>query len=441
VNARVTIETMPIQDKSKQAKVYTVSELTRRVRAVLETHVGHVWVEGELSNVRKPSSGHVYLTLKDDRSQLTGVLFRGDQQGLKIEPVDGIKVRVFGDITVYEARGNYQMIIRHMEGGGKGTLQEQFEKLKEKLKTEGLFSAERKRPLPMLPQHVGVVTSATGAAIRDILNVVSRRFPNLHVVIWPVKVQGDGAGAEIAAAIDGLNARGGIDALIVGRGGGSIEDLWAFNEEVVARAIARSGIPVISAVGHEIDFTISDFVADVRAPTPSAAAELVVGTKEAFEEQLAGTRMRLTAALRDHLSGLRTRLSTVSGHYVFREPSNLVDRYRRQVQSLQVMMRHTLQQSVGETSQRLDDLGMRMSHRVAMQAQAARHRLTQIEAQLRALSPMAVLGRGYSITRDESGHVLRGVEAIKAGQAVTTTLAQGSFTAEVQTVDKGIEEE
>jgi exodeoxyribonuclease VII large subunit len=437
----VTIETMPIQDKSKQAKVYTVSELTRRVRAVLETHVGHVWVEGELSNVRKPSSGHVYLTLKDDRSQLTGVLFRGDQQGLKIEPVDGIKVRVFGDITVYEARGNYQMIIRHMEGGGKGTLQEQFEKLKEKLKTEGFFSAERKRPLPMLPQHVGVVTSATGAAIRDILNVVSRRFPNLHVVIWPVKVQGDGAGAEIAAAIDGLNARGGIDALIVGRGGGSIEDLWAFNEEVVARAIARSGIPVISAVGHEIDFTISDFVADVRAPTPSAAAELVVGTKEAFEEQLAGTRMRLTAALRDHLSGLQTRLSTVSGHYVFREPSNLVDRYRRQVQSLQVMMRHTLQQSVGETSQRLDDLGMRMSHRVAMQAQAARHRLTQIEAQLRALSPMAVLGRGYSITRDESGHVLRGVEAIKAGQAVTTTLAQGSFTAEVQTVDKGIEEE
>lgn len=441
MNARVTIETMPIQDKSKQAKVYTVSELTRRVRAVLETHVGHVWVEGELSNVRKPSSGHVYLTLKDDRSQLTGVLFRGDQQGLKIEPVDGIKVRVFGDITVYEARGNYQMIIRHMEGGGKGTLQEQFEKLKEKLKTEGLFSAERKRPLPMLPQHVGVVTSATGAAIRDILNVVSRRFPNLHVVIWPVKVQGEGAGAEIAAAIDGLNARGGIDALIVGRGGGSIEDLWAFNEEVVARAIARSGIPVISAVGHEIDFTISDFVADVRAPTPSAAAELVVGTKEAFEEQLAGTRMRLTAALRDHLSGLRTRLSTVSGHYVFREPSNLVDRYRRQVQSLQVMMRHTLQQSVGETSQRLDDLGMRMSHRVAMQAQAARHRLTQIEAQLRALSPMAVLGRGYSITRDESGHVLRGVEAIKEGQAVTTTLAQGSFTAEVQTVDKGIEEE
>ena len=283
--------------------------------------------------------------------------------------------------------------------------------------------------------------TATGAAIRDILNVVSRRFPNLHVVIWPVKVQGEGAGAEIAAAIDGLNARGGIDALIVGRGGGSIEDLWAFNEEVVARAIARSGIPVISAVGHEIDFTISDFVADVRAPTPSAAAELVVGTKEAFEEQLAGTRMRLTAALRDHLSGLRTRLSTVSGHYVFREPSNLVDRYRRQVQSLQVMMRHTLQQSVGETSQRLDDLGMRMSHRVAMQAQAARHRLTQIEAQLRALSPMAVLGRGYSITRDESGHVLRGVEAIKAGQAVTTTLAQGSFTAEVQTVDKGIEEE
>jgi exodeoxyribonuclease VII large subunit len=391
--------------------------------------------------VRRPSSGHVYLTIKDDRSQLTAVLFRGDQRGMKVEPVDGIKVRVFGDMTVYESRGNYQLIIRQLEGAGKGSLQEQFEKLKEQLKAEGLFDAARKRPLPLLPQHVGVVTSATGAAIRDILNVITRRFPNLHVVLWPVKVQGEGAAAEIAAAIDGFNARGGLDVLIVGRGGGSIEDLWCFNEEAVARAIARSAIPVISAVGHEIDFTIVDFVADVRAPTPSAAAELVVGTKEAFEQRLAGLRMRLTAALRAQAAALRSRLAAVAGHYAFREPTHLVERSRRRLESMDTLMRHALRQSVREAAQRVDDLGLRMSHRVALDAQSARHRLTQLEAQLRVLSPMAVLGRGYSITRDGDGRVLRRSADARPGQHVITTLSDGSLESDVTTVHAAVGKE
>ena len=271
---------------SAERRVLTVTELTRLIKAALESEVGTVWVEGEVSNLRQPSSGHLYFTVKDANAQITAVLFRGDQQRLKFKPRDGLQVRVYGEISVYERSGNYQIIVRVLEEAGKGALQAKFEELKEKLQKEGLFDPARKKAIPLLPRHVGVVTSPTGAAIHDILNVISRRFPNLHLVLAPVKVQGEGAAREIAAAIEFLNRRGGFDVLIVGRGGGSLEDLWCFNEEIVARAIAASRIPVISAVGHEIDFTISDFVADLRAATPSAAAELVVGRKDAFEGTL-----------------------------------------------------------------------------------------------------------------------------------------------------------
>jgi exodeoxyribonuclease VII large subunit len=258
---------------SERLKVYQVSELTRALKALIESSIGSVWIEGEISNLRRPPSGHLYFTVKDATAQISAVLFKGNQRGLTFIPRDGLLVRVQGDVTVYEHGGNYQVIVRQMRESGAGALQARFEALKARLQAEGLFDPSRKKPLPLLPRRVGIVTSPTGAVIRDILNVLGRRFPNLHLMLVPVRVQGAGAAEEVAAAIDLLNERGEVDVMIVGRGGGSMEDLWCFNEEVVARAIARSRIPVISAVGHETDFTISDFVADVRAPTPSAAAE------------------------------------------------------------------------------------------------------------------------------------------------------------------------
>ncbi len=415
-------------------KVYTVAELTRRIRAVLEQEIGHVWVEGELSNVRPSAAGHFYLTLKDASAQIRGVLFRGDQRGMQVTPQDGLRVRVFGQISVYEPRGEYQLVIRQMEGAGKGDLQQRFEELKEKLRAEGLFDAARKQPLPLLPQHLGVVTSPTGAAIRDILNVVSRRFPNLHVILWPTRVQGEGAAAEIAAAIDGFNARGGVDVLIVGRGGGSLEDLWSFNEEVVARAIAASRIPVISAVGHEVDFTISDFVADVRAPTPSAAAELVVGTKEAFEERLAGLTRRLAYGAQRAALRARSRLTVAAGHHVFRQPEHALRLHRQSVRALADGLRHGLQRSYRAAVQRTDDAALRLGHGTRSRVAAARATVARLDAGLRALNPLAVLGRGYSITWDAQGRAVRTAAALQTGDRLTTQLAEGRVASDVVAV-------
>lgn len=412
-------------------KVYTVSELTRRIRSILEAEVGHVWIEGELSNVRPSAAGHFYFTLKDASAQLRGVLFRGDQRGMKVTPRDGLLVRAFGQLSVYEPRGEYQLIVRQMEGGGQGALQQRFEELKEKLRAEGLFESARKKPLPLLPQHVGVVTSPTGAAIRDILNVVSRRFPNLHVVLWPVRVQGEGAAGEIAAAVDGFNARGGVDVLIVGRGGGSLEDLWCFNEEVVARAIARSTIPVISAVGHEIDFTISDFAADVRAPTPSAAAELVVGTKEAFEAQVAGLTRRLTYVAERTLLTARARLSAAAGQHVFRQPEQAVRQHRQALRALADGLQSGLRRAHRDAVQRVDDAALRMGHRVQTASAGARARVSRAEASLRAMNPLAVLQRGYSITWATDGRAARTVADVRRGDRLTTQLADGRVVSDV----------
>lgn len=416
---------------SGERKVYQVSELTRLIKSALEHEFGTVWLEGELSNVRRPASGHYYLTIKDESSQISGVMFRGSQRGLKFEPADGVLVRVHGEITVYERGGNYQIIIRRMEESGKGALQARFEALREKLEKEGLFDEERKKKLPLLPRHVGVVTSSTGAAIRDILNVIGRRFSNLHVVLAPVKVQGEGAAEEIADAIDLLNERGGLDVLIVGRGGGSIEDLWCFNEEIVARAIARSEIPVISAVGHEIDITISDFVADLRAPTPSAAAELVVGRKEEFEELLEAFASRLARACRERVLEARNGLLAAAGSYVFREPANLVRQYLQELDSLQMRMEHILVGGASGGRKRLDDAGVRMRHCVERRCEAGRQNVRRLESQLKALSPLGVLGRGYSITCDEAGEVIKNAKNVKKGQRVTTRVEKGKFESEV----------
>lgn len=413
-------------EATPQRKVYRVSELTRLIRMTLEDEFGTVWVEGELSNVHAHTSGHVYFTLKDETAQIQAALFRRERQQVRFELKDGLKVRVLGDVTAYEARSQYQIIVRHMEPLGRGDLQEAFERLKKKLQAEGLFDAARKKRLPLLPRRIGIVTSPTGAAIRDMLNILSRRFPNVYVLIAPVKVQGEGAAEEIAAAIDLLNARGGLDVLIVGRGGGSLEDLWAFNEEIVARAIARSKIPIISAVGHEIDFTISDFVADLRAPTPSAAAELVVRPKAEFEAELRHWAQRLSRALRQRVLELRNRLLRAERSDVFRAPRHVVRNQRQRVESLAAALRREIRHELERRQQRLDELAARLPRLAQRSLEAQRQRLKRGEVALTALNPRRVLERGYSITRRKRDQlVVRSADEVMPGESVLTLLARG----------------
>jgi len=414
-----------------QKKVFQVSEITRLVKTVLEDEIGEVWIEGELSNVRKPSSGHYYFTIKDENSQIAAVLFRGFQQSLKFQPVDGRVVRVFGPVSVYEKSGQYQVIVRQMEPAGKGALQAAFEDLKKKLAAEGLFDPVRKKTVPMLPRHIAVVTSPTGAAIRDILNVMLRRFENLHIVLYPVRVQGTEAAADIAAAINELNAMGGFDVLIVGRGGGSLEDLWCFNEESLARAIANSTIPVISAVGHEIDFTISDFVADLRAATPSAAAELVIGRKTDFEEKLDVCSRRIVRALQQRSLNLRNRFIAAAGSYVFREPHNLASRASERIDRMRLQMVYSIESLIREKQQRIDEISFRIVRQMREWKRVSIMDIQRLEAQLNGMNPLAVLGRGYSITSQTNGRILKSTARLRRGEHVFTRLAAGSFESEV----------
>ncbi len=419
------------QTGSGEVRVYSVTELTRQIRVLIEGSLGGVCVEGELSNLRQPPSGHCYFTIKDESAQIRAVIWRSDVRGLPFVPRDGMRVRVFGSLTVYERDGSYQIVVKRMEEGGKGSLQAAFEALKKKLSGEGLFAVERKRKLPLLPQHIGVVTSPTGAAIRDILNVLRRRFPNLHVVISPARVQGAGAAQEIAAAIDLLNRQGGIDVMIVGRGGGSLEDLWCFNEEIVARAIERSDIPVISAVGHETDFTICDFVADLRAPTPSAAAEIVVGRKEEFLGALRQQASVMTRLLKHSLLEARGRFHAAARSYVFREPGNAARVYRQKIERLQDRTSHSLERKFREGQQHADELSSRMKHSVnqvfALRVQQAR----SLERQLAAYNPLAVLKRGYSITFTAKGRAVRTAGDVSAGDMLVTRVGEGEFKSRV----------
>lgn len=419
-----------------EKNILSVSEITRRIKSILERQLGSVWVEGEVSNCRLPASGHCYFTLKDSSAQISAVMFRGDRApGLKI--VDGTMVRVFGRVTVYERGGNYQILVKVLEEAGKGDLQKQFELLKDKLRKEGLFEESRKKSIPMLPQHVGVVTSRTGAAIRDILNVISRRFPNLHILLAPVKVQGEGAAEEIAQAIDDLNKIPGLDVLIVGRGGGSIEDLWAFNEEPVARAIYRSKIPVISAVGHEIDFTIADFTADLRAPTPSAAAELVVGCKDDFIRRINDLSSVMQRVLRQTVNEAAARLKNLEGSYVFREPSNLVRQYTERLNAIRLELLNQLAGATREIDQRLDDSSHRIATAARVKCERALNLLSKAESALRVMNPTSVLRRGYSITKDSGGRCISSPEGLRQGSKIVTILSRGEV---LSTVDKVLTE-
>jgi len=372
-------------------RVYSVTELTRTVKGILETEFDAIWVEGEISNLRVPASNHAYFVLKDEKSQVRCVMFKGSRSKLKYQSQDGDHVIIFGRVTVYDARGEYQIIVETMEPVGLGALQKAFDQLKEKLAKEGLFDADRKKPIPEFPWKVGVITSSTGAAVRDILNIIRRRNPKVSVLIYPVKVQGEGSAEQIAQAIHEMNRVKDVDVLIVGRGGGSIEDLWAFNEEVVARAIAASEIPVVSAVGHEIDFTIADFVADLRAPTPSAAAELTVPVLDDIVGQLATMTRQLLVAVKRPIENQRLHLNRLVDRRFFRDPQHILAPLQQRVDDLNLRLVRGLNQGVGLQKQHLEN-------RVARLFQASPKRAMQrLEERFRDLRPRLVRGLRQSV--------------------------------------------
>lgn len=448
-------------------KVYSVSELTRRIRTVLEKTVGAVWVEGEISNLIYHPSGHVYFTLKDAQSQLSAVLFRGDAGRLRFRLKDGMQIQGYGRITVYERRGNYQIILETVQPAGLGNLQAAFEALKKKLADEGLFDPQRKRPLPLMPRAVGVVTSPSGAAIRDFCHVLRRRFPGLRIILMPSRVQGDGAAREIATAIDCLNLldAGGlnlqIEVIAIIRGGGSIEDLWAFNEEVVARAVARSKIPTISGVGHEIDFTICDFVADVRAPTPSAAAEMIIRPRTEFIAELLGLARALQRGSRLAVGDCRQRLGEAREALRMREPRQFIREWRQRLDDLTTRLRGETHRHVnrhrshwqsavhrfastsplelvGRRRAILTDQQNRLRRRQTALLDHLRHRLDLGRQRLTLLNPMATLSRGYSITLDAaSGRALRSAGAVRPGQRLVTKLPDGEIPSTVDRESHG----
>ena len=395
------------------SKVYTVQELTRRIRELVESNFPAVWVEGEISSFKHHHSGHIYFSLKDGEAVLKVAFFSRHNRGLKFELKDGLQVLCFGKISVYEPRGDYQLYLERIEPKGLGALQLAFNQLKEKLAQEGLFDPGHKRPIPRFPRTVGVVTSPTGAAIRDILHIVNRRFRGTNVLLNPVKVQGDGAAEEIARAIDEMNQLEDIDVLIVGRGGGSLEDLWAFNEEAVARAVFCSRIPVISAVGHEIDWTICDWVADLRAPTPSAAAELVVQNREDLEIRLGDFNTRLRNAAQGILEERRESLRGLQESYAFRQPLNLINQF----------------------SQRVDELLRQLQNYVRSQIREKEQTFRNWVGRLEALSPLAILERGYSVTFDENGGVLREARKLKLGQSLRTRLHRGVVHSRIEKIE------
>lgn len=409
-----TLPVFPDTAKSRN-KILTISELTRKVRGSLEQEFFNIWVVGEVSNVKRPSSGHVYLTLKDVNAQLQAVMFKTRANNLKFEIKDGMEVLAFGSVTVYEARGQYQLIIERMEPKGIGALQLAFLQLKERLEKEGLFDPAHKKQLPLLPKRIAIVTSLTGAAIRDIINVINRRFARVEILIYPVKVQGEGAAQDIARAIGDLNTIPDVDVMIVGRGGGSLEDLWAFNEEVVARSIYSSKIPVVSAVGHEIDVTISDLVADKRALTPTEAGELVVPRYDQLQDTVEKIKTRLVRALYNRILVERTTLLRIKNSFAFKRPFDRVLR---------------LQQDMDEIVQRLITAG---KHTVALE----RERLVGLANRLDSASPLRVLNRGYSITTNVGeDKPVKSADAVSIGKLLKTRLFQGGFVSSVVEIVK-----
>jgi exodeoxyribonuclease VII large subunit len=440
------------------SKILTVAELTRAIRGTLETKFGAVWVQGEISNYKLHPSGHQYFTLKDQRAAIACVIFRHTLPPAAQPISDGAQVQVYGNVSVFEARGQYQISVQILQARGAGLLQAKFEALKRKLEAEGLFDPAHKRSLPKFPKRIGIVTSPSGAAIRDMLNVLRRRAPNVAVIISPVRVQGIGAAAEIATAINELaapnEAWGPVDVIVIARGGGSIEDLWEFNEEIVARAIFNSAIPVVSAVGHEIDFTIADFVADLRAPTPSAAAELIVADSAALGRRVNELANCLQKCLRSFLLQSQTRLRFLSERTLARELTQRMRDAQQQLDLTAELLRRRLKQFVVDARAALSsrtqslkshdpkrelvvrrnnliDLHRRFTAQAPRLLQNAQQRFRRVEGILRILGPEATLRRGYSITTDGAGNVIQTAAAVRRGSRIKTRVADGAFDSEV----------
>jgi len=394
-----------------EEKIFTVSELLWRIQASLEAAFPSVWIQGEISNFKSPGSGHFYFTLKDDSANLRVAMFRGANQYLRFTPADGLKVLVRGRVTAYPARGEMQLVAEAMEPQGRGALQIAFEQLREKLRLEGLFDAERKKALPFFPRHIAVVTSRSGAVIRDIIRVLRRRSPWVGLTLFPVRVQGAGSATEIATALRDVNQRGHFDLIILARGGGSLEDLWSFNEESVARAIAGSAIPVVSAVGHEVDFTIADFVADLRAPTPSAAAEMAAPDQKELKSALRQHLGRLHQALLSGVSGAKERLKSLQNARVLKNPGVLAE----------------------ALNLRLDQAGERLERSFQDTLKDRRSALAALARAFQAVSPLAILERGYSIAWKQPSHeLLTSHDQVAPGDFILTRLARGEIVSRVE---------
>lgn len=435
-------------------KVWPIRELVSLVRGRVERDFSDVWFEGEMSNYRPASSGHLYFTIKEGDAQIKVVIFRSAARLLRFQPENGMVLIGRGRVTVYEARGELQIIADYLEPKGEGALQVAFEQLKAKLAAEGLFDAARKRPVPRIPRAIGIVTSPTGAAIQDILNILRRRHEDVHIMIYPAQVQGEAAAAEVAAGIRYFNRSQSVEVIIVTRGGGPIEDLAAFNDESLARAIAASGLPVISAVGHEIDFTIADFVADLRAPTPSAAAELVMEAKQQLASAAANYHERLRNAMRYRLIMAKQRAERLGGSAVFERMRHLVQVRQQRVDELLFRLSTSERSRVQGLRQRLElaqsrvlhhDLGralaahgsllarkeQRLSLAFERLASQRRGQIERLQTQLDALSPLRVLDRGYALVFDSAGSLIRGVEQVAQGSLLTTRLHDGEFRSTV----------
>jgi exodeoxyribonuclease VII large subunit len=439
-------------------RTFTVSEVTARIRDLLGRNFTDIWVEGEISNCREAQSGHIYCTLKDERAQIRCVCFKQQLRNIKFRPEDGLHVTVRGSISVYESRGEYQIYVENIEPVGLGALQLAFDQLKKRLDAEGLFAAHRKKPLPLLPSRIGLITSPRGAAVRDVVRILRRRFHNVYLTVYPVRVQGEGSAAEIVKALKFFNQKKLVDVLILARGGGSMEDLWAFNEEIVARAIFASEIAIISGVGHETDFTIADFVADVRASTPSAAAELVVQTRREFDKHIADLRETLASLVRYRLLDLSKRVHELSARRGFRRPLDLLRQQRQRADEmtsrLALGLRARLEQSrkrftalhlriatfdfrvkISAFRLRLDKRSVDLGVRAERILRTKRERLERLSLQLQERSPLKVLERGYAIATDAAGNLLRDAAQVNVGDAVAIQLHRGRLTTEVKKKD------
>jgi exodeoxyribonuclease VII large subunit len=439
-------------------RVWTVRDLVSSMRSSIEREYTDIWVDGEISNLRPAESGHLYFTLKDNGAQLRVVMFRSQARLLRFRPENGMQVLARGRVTVYEDRGELQVIAEYLEPKGAGALQVAFEQLKAKLQSEGLFERSRKKPIPAMPRRIGIVTSPRGAAIQDILNIIRRRHESVHVLIFPAQVQGEAAAHEVASGVRFFNGAKNVDVIIVARGGGSIEDLAAFNDEALARTIAGSEIPVISAVGHETDFTICDFVADLRAPTPSAAAEIVIRAKDELVEHVNAMRTRLSRAIRYQLMLARQNLVARAQHAAFARITDQINRRQQRVDELVFRLATAERRWLRGFRQRLDWATARIRHhdlrrqlaanrssidsRLAALAATMRRRLfaqrsrwERAHARLQALSPTAILDRGYALVFDAEGRLVRNAAQVASGDMVRARVSRGEIIAEVKTTD------